>query len=358
LSKRGFSWFNQVKYPIPFCGGFKGMTQNISSSEDSKNIKKKSILPKMTRFGKWTIIVLLAFILIWPLTVGVYWLVYQGYTALDPTRFPFYQSNIHSMLDATKPNAAEPRKGMALSMAITNRLEVEMNSSFGWSVNDLIISPTAWLDNRANRQRGVIYATRMLINFYSTNLAKYGKVDAENEFLKQAREKHFAFTEDSWWFPSSEDEYEKGIALVREYEDALNSGDAIYNMRSDDMYNLLMFLIGSQFLDQPLGLLVMPDEEVSYTQLDDHIYYTQGVILVIRDLLRTFIHLYPGIKEKGGEDNIQIAFKEMELMCTFDPLIVLRGKHDSVTADHRGKMARYLISLRERINDVAQSIRR
>jgi len=334
------------------------MTHNHSTGEDKEKTKERSLLPKMTKFGKWTVIILLAFILIWPLTVGVYWAIYQGYTAIDQTRFPFYESIIPAMLDATKPTAGEPRKGIALSAAITNRLEVEMNSTFGWSVNDLIISPTRWLDNRANRQRGIIYATRMLINFYSTNLAKYGKVDAENEFLKQSREKHFAFTEGSWWFPSSEGEYKKGIKLVREYEDALNSGDAIYNMRSDDMYNLLTFIIGSQFLDQPLGLLIQPDDEVSYTQLDDQIYYTQGVILVVRDLLRTFVHLYPGIKEKGGEDNIHIAFQEMELMCTFDPLIVLRGKHDSMTADHRGKMARYLISLRERINDVAQSIRR
>ena len=334
------------------------MAHNHSGGDGKEKTQKGSLLPKMTKFGKWTIIILLAFILIWPLTVGVYWAIYQGYAAIDPTRFPFYESKINFMLDATEPNAAEHHKGIALSKAITNRLEAEMNSTFGWSVNDLIFSPTRWLDNRANRQRGVIYATRMLINFYSTNLAKYGKVDAENEFLKQAREEHFAFTGDSWWFPSSEDEYKKGIKLVRKYENALNSGAAIYNMRSDDMYNLLTFIIGNQFLDQPLGLLVQPDEEVSYTQLDDHIYYTQGVILVVRDFLRTFIYLYPGIKEKGGEDNIQIAFQEMELMCTFDPLIVLRGKHDSMTADHRGKMARYLISLRERINDVAQSIRR
>ncbi len=124
------------------------------------------------------------------------------------------------------------------------------------------------------------------------------------------------------------------------------------------MYNMLDFIIGKQFLDQPLGLLVQSNDQVPYTELDDHIYYTQGIILVLRDVLRTFVHLYPGIKEKGGEDNVHIAFQEMELMCVFDPLIVLRGKHDSMTADHRGKMARYLISLRERINDVAQSIRR
>ena len=78
---------------------------------------------------------------------------------------------------------------------------------------------------------------------------------------------------------------------------------------------------------------------------------------MLRDTLRMFIHLYPEVKEKGGKENIEIAFREMEQICTFDPLIVLRGDHDSIMADHRGKMAKYLISVRERINDLAQSIK-
>lgn len=319
---------------------------------------QKSLIPKMTTFGKWSVIILLAFILIWPLTVGVYWAVYKGYTALDPARFPWFTSNIHTILDQVKPNSDPVKKGIAMSAALSNRLEEEMDSPLGWSVNDLIISPTRWFDNRANRQRGVIFASRMMISFFSTNLAKYGKVDAENALLKQAREKYFAFTEDSWWLPSTESQYRKGIALLRKYEDKLAEGDAVYNMRSDDMYNMLTYIIGSQFLDQPLGLLVQPNDEVAYTDLDDRIYYTQGVVLVLRDFLKTFVALYPEVKEKGGEENIRIAFREMEQICTFDPLIVLRGEHDSVTADHRGKVARYLIHIRERINDLAQSIRR
>ena len=318
----------------------------------------KKLLPKLTTFGKWTIIVLLAFILIWPLTVGIYWGVYKGYTTMDPAKFPWFSSKIHSVLDQVKPDSGEEKKGIALSAAISNRLEEEMASTFGWSVNDLIVSPTRWLDNRANRQRGVIFATRMLINFFSTNLAKYGTVDAENAALKEAREKYFAFSEASWWFPSTESQYRKGIALLRKYEDQLAAGKAIYNMRSDDMYNMLTFIIGNQLLDQPLGLLVQTNEEVPYTELDDRIYYTQGVILVLRDFLQSFVALYPEIKEKGGEKNVRIAFRDMEQICTFDPLIVLRGDHDSITADHRGKVARYLISFRERINDLAQSIRR
>jgi hypothetical protein len=319
---------------------------------------RKSLMPKMTSFGKWAVIILLAFILIWPITVGVYWAVYRGYTLMDPTRFPQLDPNIRDLMQKVSPQASDAEKGAALLAAVRNRLEQELNSPFGWSGNDLLISPTRWMDNRANRQRGTIFATRMLMNFYSTNLAKLGKVDAENELLKAAREKHFAFTADSWWLPSSEKQYKKGIALLKQYEESLLRGEGVYNMRSDDMYNLLTYIIGNQFLDQPLGLLVQSNEEVPYTQLDDRVYYTQGVILVLRDVLQMFVHLYSEIEEKGGKDNIRIAFRDMQAIATFDPLLILRGDHDSIMADHRGKMARYLIAVRERINDLAQSINR
>ena len=320
---------------------------------------EKSLVPRMTKFGKWLVLILLAFILIWPLSAGLYWTVYKVYTILDPTRFPELDPDITALLQETTPDSSQAQKGAALSVSMRNRLEQEMNSPLGWSVNDLIISPTRWLDNRANRQRGTIFATRMLTNFFATNLAKYGKVDAENENLKKARETYLAFTAESWWFPSSEKQYKKGIKLLKQYEVDLIKGDAnaIFNLRTDDMYNMLAFIISNQFLDQPLGLLVQSNDEVAYSELDDRIYYTQGVILVLRDTLRTFVHLFPEVKEKGGKENIRIAFREMDQICTFDPLIVMRGDRDSIMADHRGKMAKYLISVRERINDLAQSIK-
>ena len=324
-----------------------------------KKPPEKSLIPKMTKFGKWAVLILLAFILIWPLSIGLYWTVYKAYSILDPTRFTELDPNITELLQKTAADSPQSQKGAALCAAIRNRLEQEMNSTFGWSINDLIISPTRWLDNRANRQRGTIFATRMLVNFFSTNLAKYGKVDKENEYLIEAREKYFAFTSDKWWFPSSESQYEKGLSLLKRYESELikENSDAVFNMRTDDMFNMLDFIISKQFLDQPLGLLVQSNDDVSYTELDDRIYYTQGIILVLRDALHTFIHLYPEVAEKGGEENIRIALREMNQVCTFDPLIVLRGDHDSIMADHRGKIARYLIAIRERINDLAQSIK-
>jgi hypothetical protein len=320
---------------------------------------KKSFIPQMTKFGKWTVLVLLAFILVWPLSAGLYWTVYRAYTVIDQTRFPKLDPQMAALLEETPPDATPAEKGAALSAAIRNRLTQEMDSVFGWSINDLFISPTRWLDNRANRQRGTIFATRMMTTFFSTNLAKYGKVDKENESLKEAREKYFAFTSTSWWFPSSESQYRKGLDELKKYEGNLTKADggAVFNMRTDDMHNMLEFIISQQFLDEPLGLLVQSNDRVPYLELDDHIYYTQGIILVLRDILRTFVHLYPEVQQKGGQENIRIAFRDMHQICTFDPLVILRGEHDSIMADHRGKVARYLISIRERINDLAQSIR-
>ena len=313
---------------------------------------------KTHRLLKAIVFFLLALLLVWPLTLGLVWLADEAYTSIDSTRFPFAESKIHPVLQKLSPEAPETKKGATLAQAMINRLEEELNSTFGWSVNDLWVSPTRWMDNRANRQRGVIFATRMLVTFYATHLAKYGTVDAENEWLKEAREKRFAFSEDNWWLPSSESEYRKGIELVKKYENGLTDGKAVFNMRSDDMYNLFTFILSNQFMDQPLGLLVQATENVPYTELDDRIYYTQGVILALRDFLWPIVQLYPVIREKGGSENLKIAFQEMERVCTFDPLVVMRGRHDSIMADHRGKMASYLISIRERLNDVAQSIRR
>lgn len=313
---------------------------------------------KLSAFGKRLILFLLLIILIWPFGYGLLWGWNKCYSIIDQTTFTKLDQNIQRILENTTPESDPKQKGVALCKAMINRLQKEMNSSFGWTVNDLIISPTSWFDNRDNRQKGVIYATRMLVNYFATNFAKYGAAGKEHPALKDAREQYFAFTSDSWWFPSTEDQYNKGINLIQLYAHDLEQDRAIFNVRTDNLYELFDYIVGAEFLDQPLGLLIEEDRKVKYTDLDDRVYYTQGTILVLRDFLTVLTHLYPQIEERGGEENIRIALMEMDHVCTFDPLIVLRGHHDSLFADHRGKMAKYLINIRERLNDVGQSLSR
>ena len=67
--------------------------------------QKKSLIPKMTKFGKWVALVMLAFILIWPLSAGLYWSVYKAYTIIDPTRFPELDQKIAVLLQNTTPDS-------------------------------------------------------------------------------------------------------------------------------------------------------------------------------------------------------------------------------------------------------------
>ena len=96
-----------------------------------KNPETTSLIPKMTKFGKWAVLILLVFILVWPLSAGLYWTVYKAYAFLDPTRFPGLDQNMLDLLKKTPPDSDQAHKGAALSVALRNRLEQEMNWKTG-----------------------------------------------------------------------------------------------------------------------------------------------------------------------------------------------------------------------------------
>jgi len=70
-----------------------------------KNTETTSLIPKMTKFGKWVVLILLTFILVWPLSAGLYWTIYKAYAFLDPTRFPGLDQNMVALLKKTTPDS-------------------------------------------------------------------------------------------------------------------------------------------------------------------------------------------------------------------------------------------------------------
>lgn len=335
-------------------------SENMEQTEQTPPSAPAVGKPKKRVKKSSAFLILLISVTFLPALFGMYWMSCIAYRAIDETRFPVKSPELVAAVENAKSLDNEAEKGVVLLSAVHNQLERELNSTFGWSVNDFVLMPTAWLDNRDNRQRGVVYATRMLLRFYSTNMAKLGAADQENKHLKEVREKRLVYGEDIWGFfrSSAESEYKKSLKLMNTYKEELLAGEAVYNTRSDDIYNVLTFILGEEFLGQALGQLVQTNDEVSYFDLDDRIYYTQGVILVLRDFLWALTQLYPEIQEKGGKENLAVAFHDMDRICNFDPLIVLRGDRDSLMADHRGKLARYLVSIMKRLEDVKESVRR
>lgn len=326
-----------------------------------KKVKNKKIKDKKQKFNllskaktfmipilkKWYWIVGFIVIVI-PLTIFIL------YIAMEQTTFPKISPELTKSF--IKEDYTENERGVLLLTAATTHLDRELNSFFGWTANDLIISPTSWMDNRNHREEGINFATKMLVSFFSTRTSKFGKGEEENASLKRARDSYFVFSPTQFWFPSSESQYKKGLKLIAKYKKDLKAEKAVFNMRTDDVYQLFKYITSEDLLGEPLGRINKNSEDVSFIDVDNNLYYTQGVVLVIRDVVTTLVKTDPEILEKGGENNINEALAQMNDIVTFNPIIVMSADHDSMFPDHNAKITKYLFNTIERLNDIAESI--
>ncbi len=268
------------------------------------------------------------------------------YSLIDPVVFP-NPAPINITADTT-----EEEKGIELLDAITYQLRYELNSTFGWTANDIIFNKYL-LDNRSYRQYGVYNATKTIFDYYSTTIAKLGSNDRENDDLYQSRMNHFALSPSRWGFlfiPSAESSYKKGLNLVENYKKNLRNNNAIYNCRPDDIYNAFDLILSDRLLGYAIGLLQNSDS-TSFTGLDNKIYEVQGMVIVIRDFFNALYVLYPETAGKNNEENYQVAMRYLDAVCSYNPLVV------TSTFNSTELVISYLLFARNRIEDIKESIR-
>lgn len=265
------------------------------------------------------------------------------YGVIDAKKFP----QAYSVGETA--SLSENDKGKLLLDSITNQMRRELDSTFGWSMNDIVFNRFV-LDNRAARQYGVYHATKMLVEIYSTQIAKLGANDRESDFLYKARLNNFALDPRSFMFPSAEGAYEKGLKLLENYKQSLDTGKGVYNCRTDDLYTALNVVVGENMLGYALGLLADAQNIPFYT-LDNRIYEVQGMVLVIRDFVKALYDLYPEIAQKNNADNMAAAMQFMNDICTYDPLYI-------TSAFNSGELIiSYLMFTKNRLEDIRDSLR-
>ena len=265
------------------------------------------------------------------------------YAKLDRTEFP----TPVQITDADKLD--ENAKGKALVDAITHQMRYELDSTFGWSINDILFNRFV-LDNRAYRQYGVYHATKVLMDLYSMTIAKLGTNDRESEMLYKARLNSFAIDPRSFMFPSAESSYKKGLKLIEQYKESLDKGTGVYNCRTDDLYASFDLVIGENLLGYALGLLENSQELPFYT-LDNRIYEVQGIVLVVRDFISALYELYPEISSKGNAGNMAAAIEYMNRICTYDPLYITSKVNSGEL------IISYVLFAKNRLEDIRNSIR-
>lgn len=268
------------------------------------------------------------------------------YTLTDTVVFPEHYQVTYN------PDMKDEEKGVQLLSALTDRMKYELNSTYGWSANDIIFNKYI-MDNRAHRQFGTYVATKMLLDNYSTVIAKLGNSDKENADLYKARLNGFAFSPSRWgilFIPSAEQAFKNGLKLTEKYKVDALAGRAIYNCRTDDIYEAFNVILGETVFGYALGLL-QNAQDLSFYELDNKIYEAQGVMLVVRDYLNAIYRLYPEIAAKGNEENFTRAMELLDKICTYNPLYI------TSTVNSGELIISYLLFAKNRITDIKESIR-
>jgi hypothetical protein len=278
--------------------------------------------------------------------IFVIWGAQKLYALTDKTIFPTPYAVV------TTPEMSEADKGVQLIDALTNRMHYELDSTYGWSANDVIFNKWV-MDNRAYRQYGTYVATKMLLDHYSTVIAKLGNSDRENEDLYEARLNHFALSPSRWgtlFIPSAEGSYTKAFESIEKYKDDLQKGKAVYNARTDDIYSAFNVVLGETIFGYALGLLQDTQNQPFYA-LDNKIYEVQGVMLVVRDYVNALYALYPEIAAKGNAENFAAAMDYLDRICEYDPMYI-------TSVFNSGELIiSYVLFARNRLEDIRDSIR-
>ena len=302
-------------------------------------------LPELNFVSKCKIVTKTLFIqiLFFVSILFLFWAGNKLYSKIDQTEFP------EPMKIQETSSMSELDKGKLVADSIIHQMKYELNSMFGWSINDILFN-SYFLDNRASRQYGVYHATKVLMDLYSMNIAKLGSNDKENQFLYSARLNQFAIDPRSFIFPSAESSYEKGIELVEKYKKSLDDGSGVYNCRTDDLYASFNVVVGENLLGYALGLL-QNTQELAFYELDNKIYEVQGIVLVVRDFINTIYSLYPEINNKGNIENMTAAMDYMNRICTYDPLYI------TAKVNSGELIISYVLFAKNRLEDVRDSIR-
>lgn len=244
----------------------------------------------------------------------------------------------------------------------------------GYISND-IMPPGIFLDNIGNWEFGVVVQIRDYARALRNDISRSQSQSTADPDLEVA-EPQFHFANDSWIFPSTEGEYEEGLAAMASYLRRLSEGDAQFYARADnlnDWLKLAQARLGSlsqrlsasvgQYrinTDQPLApIAVEPPAEgepqatrsgddvlvkTPWLQIDDVFYEARGTTWALIHLLKAAeIDFAPILANKNAGPSLRQIIRELEAtqQTLWSPMI-LNGSGFGFFANHSLVLASYI----------------
>ena len=213
---------------------------------------------------------------------------------------------------ANGKNYTKNEEAINMSNAFIFNIEQQMS---GWLVNNIDL--TALLDNTVEYQLGMALDAKKTTEFFVYNVAVQGDGDAKHEGLIQAVSSGLSFYPDvpiaTTWA------YNRAINGFKKWQEDLIEGEnnATYNMKSDDIYNLLALM--RKNIEVPHAALKA--ENISEFEVDNLIYRAKGYAESQRVILYNLkAHHYEEIADRGSSDNFDEALRLLDKINEFNPI--------------------------------------
>lgn len=254
----------------------------------------------------------------------------------------------------------------ATLITLTNAL---LHKSGGYLSND-VMPPSIWMDNVPNWEFGVLVQIRDFSRSLRNDISRSQSQSLEDPDLSVA-EPQFNFNSESWLFPPTEREYQKGVKALESYLTRLSNpenDDAQFYARADNLAAWLAIVekrLGSlsQRLSASVGQIRIntdlagdpnanqstptPAEittKTPWTQIDDVFYETRGSAWALIHLLKAVEHDFADIlQKKNALISLRQIIRELEASqeSVWSPMI-LNGSGFGLLANHSLVMASYI----------------
>jgi len=282
--------------------------------------------------------------------------------AIDQATYPsFPVDDVFTTIDASKDGSTA--KGNLMLTASYHQMEKELNSTFGWTPND-ILGGQFW-DNRVNRQLGERLGSIELLSALVQQITKFGSTNIEDKRLTNVRQG--GFTNDPTYsvinsFPSVESRYWDAINDIKSYQADVAAGKEgdYYNITNANIAAILDTIRGKDgkgVLEIPHARLIHIDQE-SWSQVDDDFFLAQGAAIVARDELVAIRSSYSDkIAERGALQNLDNAIASLNEAINVHTFVVFRGGINYMMPNQCAILANLFDTAMSSIDQVAKALR-
>jgi hypothetical protein len=254
-------------------------------------------------------------------------------------------------------------EGGSRSVALTADLIDREINTHRWVANDPFFMPGSMLDNMPNFQQGIIAALSRFSIELTDQIARSRGSSQIDPDLNTASGL-LRYPGDVWIFnfstslaptASSESQYRRAMVALRDYNQRLAAGNAVFEIRADNLLATLDRIaadIGSSSasLDQHLTQTTLGLD----FEADDLFYANKGRLYAYYLLLRELGHDYAKvISERDLTTSWTQMLDSFRAAATLQPWVVMNGAPDSqLVPSHLAAQGFYLLRARTQLREI------